>query len=155
MANYIIHKNPSIRIDLMVRKEYYPKLVGLFQLNGCRYETEEIRKIKGTEWVRLTDISSKYGSEIGRLIESFYDLKFFASDAEAAMNDKFYITINYKRKGKKKYVREDRKESDEGRKGGDRGESADNAGSGPVDGYSGNRADAGGAGTDDSGIPKE
>lgn len=121
---YIIHRHPAIRIDLVMKKVYWPKMAGIFQRCGCTYEREdpyELRK-KG-EWIRLVDIRGEKGWQTGALISLFYSLEWDALGSGQGLEDKFYILVNPRRK-EKKHVRKDRKEAGAGSEGGDRGEPA-------------------------------
>ena len=146
--NYIIQKDPSIRIDLMVEKRFLPTMVSYCQRMGCKYEKEtECKPIGDRNYVVLKDISGKNGATVGELIGLFYSLE-WGTLMEGENQKKFYILIN-RRKKAKKHAGKDRKETGEGRDSGDSGESAGNPGSGTVDQPAGDGDDSGDFGVDD------
>lgn len=127
--SYILCKHSDVKLDLAVKKKYWPKLTSVFQRTGCKYESETEYKIKNEQWIKLGDIRSEKGYEIGALISLFYALEFDSLAENKGKEDKFYILINPVRK-EKKHVRKDRKEVSAGRKGGNSGEPAGIAESG-------------------------
>ena len=138
--NYIIQKDPAVRIDLMTDKQYLPTLVSYCQRMGCKYEKEvECKPIKGREYVVLKDISGKNGAGVGELIGLFYSLE-WGSLIEGETQKKFYILINRRRKAKK-HAGKNRKETGAGSDGGNSGEPAGNAESEQVVGPVGDGCD--------------
>ena len=147
--NYIIQKDPSIRIDLMCEKQFLPTLVSYCQRMGCNYQKEtECPPMNGAQYVVLKDISGRNDAAVGELIGLFYSLE-WGSLTEGDAQKKFYILINRRRKGKKKHAGTDRKETGEGRDGGTGGEPADDSGSGQMDRPDRDGNDPGDAGFDD------
>ena len=144
---YSICKNPGIRLDLMVEAKYYPQLVGYFQRMGCTY-TEERRAEPGNgkQYAVLTDVQGKNGRAVGELIGLFYSLEW--ASLKDGTDDKFYILLNPRKKGKKKNVHKNRKETDAGSNAADRGSAADDSGSEPLGGLIGDGPYLGTAGYD-------
>ena len=142
--SYVVIKNPAIRIDLVVKKEYLPQLVGYISRMGCTYEAEQDKD----DWVCLMDISGPTGRHIGDTLGLFYSLE-WGHLVEGKPEDKFYILLNMRRKKAKKNVHKNRKEADQGSDGGNSGESAGYSEPGPVDGPAGNWDDTGAPCDDD------
>ena len=150
MGRYIVCKSPVVRLDLMVKKELHAQLVSYFERTGCTYEKEDAGNPgNGEEWVCLKNIEAKRGSDIGELLGLFYALEW--GNLVEGHDDKFYIIMNAKKKGKKKHVREDRKEVDSGSDSGDSGESGEPAEPGQVAGPTGEWPDIAVPGFDNSG----
>ena len=146
--NYIIHKDPSIRIDLMADKQFLPTLASYCQRMGCRYEKEiACKPIDGREYVVLRDISGRNGAAVGELIGLFYSLE-WGTLIEGETRKKFYILINRRKKAKKHAVK-DRKETGKGSGSGTGGEPAGHPGPGQVDQPAGDGDDPGDFGVDD------
>lgn len=125
--NYVVAKHPNVLVDMMVEERFYPQLIGYFQRTGCHYKKErEADPKNGKKYRVLKDVTGP-GGNLGELIGLFYSLE-WGNLIEGEPHGKFYIMINPRRKGKKKNVREDRKEADSGSEGGDRGESTGDAG---------------------------
>ena len=114
---YIIRTHPAIRMDLVVKKEYWPKMAGIFQRCGCTYEKEEPYEVRGSgEWIRLIDVHGDRGWQTGTLIGLFYALEWDQIGEGKGLDDKFYILLNPRRK-EKKHVRKDRKKAGSGSEG--------------------------------------
>ena len=146
--NYIIHKDPAIRIDMMVDKQFLPTIASYCQRLGCKYEKEvECKPIGERQYVVLRDISGRNEAAVGELIGLFYSLE-WGTLMEGETQKKFYILIN-RRKKAKKHAGRDRKETGEGRESGDSGESACNTGSGPMGEPAGDGFDPGDIGAGD------
>ena len=143
--SYVVIKNSSIKMDLVVKKEYQPQLVSYIERMGCTYAKETAGEKNG--FVCLHDISAPCGRNIGELIGLFYSLE-WGHLVEGLPDDKFYILLNTRKKAKK-HVHKNRKETDSGSEGGDRGEPSGNPGSEQVGGPAGDRLDAGNPVTDD------
>lgn len=142
---YIVCKHPAVRMDIVVKKEYEPQLVGYFERMGCKYEKEDpYTPMKGVEYVILRDISAANGRSIGELLGLFYSLE-WGHLVEGKESDKFYIMVNprRKKKGAKKHVQTNRPEPDQGSHSGNSGESSGNPGPGTVGGPAGDGIDAG------------
>ena len=101
--SYVICKHPAVRIDLLCKKEFWPKLVSDIQRCECTYEKEEqLTYEDGSEWVRLTDVTSLRGYELGALIGLFYGLEWGSvTRPNNGQEDKFYIMLNLRKRGKK------------------------------------------------------
>ena len=150
MGRYIVCKSPVVRLDLMVKKELHAQLVSYFERTGCTYEKEDAGNPgNGEEWVCLKNIEAKRGSDIGELLGLFYALEW--GNLVEGHDDKFYIIMNAKKKGKKKNVREDRKEADSGSESRNPGEPYKSAEPGQVAGTGREYYNAGTAGPDDPG----
>lgn len=110
--SYVICKEPNIRIDLMVKKQYYPQLIGYFQRMGCTYKKEIERHFGNDEsWIILKNVQADNGMKIGQLIGLFYSMDW--QGLTEGKEDKFYILLNSWKKGKK-YAGKDRKEIHQG-----------------------------------------
>lgn len=160
MGRYIICKDPSIQIDLIVREDLLPQLVSYIQRTGCTYAKEKPMNLHGpheldgtaVRHVCLKDVQSTKGVDLGELIGLFYSLEW--GNLVEGREDKFYVMIK-KRKGIKHHVHKNRAETNSGSESGDRGEPAVNSGSGPVDEPDRDGSDTGSAGTDNPGIVQE
>lgn len=135
---HVIFKHPLIRMDLMVRKKYWPKLVAYIRRCECFYEEENpYDPGNGEEWIRVKDVQSLRGYEIGNLVGLFYGMEWDSAINPENQADKFYICLNLRKRGKNENDLKDRKEAGPGCKSGAAGESA---------GYSELRPDAGSGG---------
>ena len=151
--SYVICAQPGIRIDILVKKEYWPKLIGHIQRCECTYRSEKEIDIDGDAWIKVNDIQADRGYKMGAFLGLFYGLEWDSLTGKVGGPEhKFYILIKQRRK---KHVRKDRKEADSGSKGGDRGKPANHSGSGPVDESAGDGTDAGVAGGNNPWIPQE
>ena len=150
MGRYIVCKSPVVRLDMMVKEEMHAQLVSYMMRTGCVYESEEkCNPGNGTKWVCLKGIEGPSGYSLGELIGLFYSLEW--GNLIEGHEDKFYLILNTKKKGKKKHVREDRQETDTGCESGNTGEPGVAAEPGPLAGYCGECSHAGAAGCDDPG----
>lgn len=128
--SHTIFKHPLVRMDLMVKKEYWPKLIGAIQSCECTYKEEVETKLDdGTEWICVKDISSLRGYGLGNLIGLFYGLEWKPLSDEVE-DEKFYILLSL-RKEKKKNGEQDREKVHSGSKGGTGGKSAGDIRFGP------------------------
>ena len=147
MGRYVISKSPVVKMDIMVAKEYLPMLASHCKLSGCSYEREEEVTLHDRAWVCLKNVEGK-GHQLGVLLGCMYGYeKINGIDP----NEKFYIILNAKKKGKKKNVCEDRAKVDARSESGTAGEPAGNAGPEQDPGYCGVVSDAGDPGIDDPG----
>ena len=130
--NYILSKDPSIRLDLMIDEQFAPQLVSYIERMGCKYVKEAVVKpVNGRIYRVLKDISGPNGAAVGELIGLFYSLE-WGSRVEGEAARKFYMMVYPRRKEKKKHANKNRKKADQGSNGGDRGESSCDSGSGEV-----------------------
>lgn len=114
--SYVIFKEPGIKIDLRVKKQYLPQLVGYVRSAHCAYDKEAIQVIKelNEEWAVLKNVTAENGKDLGQLIGLFYSMDWIGLTAGA--EDKFYFVI-HKARGKK-HGGKNRKKADSGREGG-------------------------------------
>ena len=147
--NYILMKDNSIRLDLIVDREFLPQMVGYVTRMGCTYtEEKQIEGIKGRDYVLLRDIQGPTCASVGELLGLFYSLE-WGSVTKGGDGRKFYIMLNSRRKGRKKNADKDRKEAGKGSHCGDHGEPSGNSGSEPLGGPAGNGTYIGDPGDDD------
>lgn len=118
---YIVSKHPGVKMDLVVLKEYWPKMAGIFQRTECTYESEEEFTSGEKTYIRLNDIQSNKGFRIGSMVGLFYAMEWDSSIG--GREDNFYILLNPRRR-KKQNVHKHRKETGAGSQGGDQGEPA-------------------------------
>lgn len=134
---YIVCKAPGVCVDLMVRKEYWPKLVSHIQRCSCTYEKEvEVDLGDGNEWLCVKDIRSMYGYELGTLLGLFYGMEWDNMTKNGAKEEKYYLLIN-NRKREKKNDGKTGSETDAGSIRGAVGKSAGNTRFGPNSGHRG------------------
>ena len=124
MACSII-KAQSVQIDVMVLEKYWPKLAGIFQRTGCRYEKEDRTRIRGDKtYIILRDVQADKANCLGEAVGMFFGLEWYFLTDESPRGrakDNFYILMRPRRKGKKN-VQKDRQEAGARCEGGDAGE---------------------------------
>ena len=147
--SYIICKSNNVQMDLMVLKKYQPQLVGYMRQYGCTYDREDEWEHKGKKYVVLKDIRGKRGKSLGDVIGLFYSLE-WNSLIEGSSEDKFYITMNARRRAKN-HADADRTETCEGGDSRNEREPAGNPESGTVGEPAGDGVDAGHPGADHPG----
>lgn len=127
-------KHPGVRIDVMVEKEHWPKIVSIIQNNGGSYFKEDTSEIKGKTYILIRDVKTVHAYSLFKLIE---ELSTYAEGPLGDLNAKIYILIKPRKKAKKN-VQKDREEAGTGSEGGNGGESgADQSGEDPGTGGSG------------------
>jgi hypothetical protein len=115
--SYIISKNDNVRLDIMIVKKYQPQLIGYMRQYGCTYDREvDWKSDKDNHYVILKDVKGEHGRDLGEVIGLFYSLE-WNKLIDGSSEDKFYITLNARRRAKD-HAGKDRKETGEGRDGG-------------------------------------
>ena len=137
--SYVIFKHPAIRMDLMVRRELWPKLVSHIARCDCTYAEERttVNKKTGEAWVCVKDVRSLRGYKIGELIGLFYGLEWEIVQKDEEDNARFYILLN-PRKGGYNNARKNRKTAGARRQGRNTGKPAGDIQPGPDSGHRGN-----------------
>lgn len=146
---YSLFKTPGTQMDIMVLKKYWAKLAGHVERTGCKYKKEdEVRASDGNEYVVLRDVSGN-SHHLGCLIGLFYGLEWeYLAEPGHPSEDRFYILIKERRKGKK-HVQKDRKKAGPGSKSRNTGKPGDIQ-SGQPGGAGKSGDNAAGSGGDDS-----
>ena len=120
--SYVVCREKGIRLDLMAKKKFWPKMVGHIQRAECTYAEEKEIRIGGVDWILVKDIQSKYGYETGALLGLFYGLEW--ENLQKGEDEKFYILLSTDGKGARKRVHKARKKAHDGRQGRTAGEPA-------------------------------
>lgn len=150
--SYVISKHPSVRINLMVKKENLAELVSYVERCGCRYKKErEIVPGNGETWVSLVDIEAENGKALGDLIGLFYSMEW--KNLTEGREEKYYMIIA-ERKGKK-YAGKMGPKAGKRSKGGNKGKSNASDRYNVDRGYSGDDSEPGDPGDYDIRIGKE
>lgn len=150
---YIVCKHPGIRMDIMVRRQYWADVVGMIERTGCTYWREDhVEPVKDEPYVILRDIQAKKDHQLGEFLGLLYGLEWKAV-TEPEIRDvprKFYILLR-QRKGKKekRHAEEVREEIRPGSESGDRGEPAGDIQPGEAAGDCGDGPCPDWSGTDD------
>lgn len=143
--SYVVCRDEGIQMDLMVKKKYWPKLIGHIQRSECTYKEEKEIEISGESWIRVVDIQAKYGYELGGLLGLFYGMEWDSLKQED--ETKFYILLGNKKEAGRN-ARKTRKKAHAGRKGGADGKPAGDIRPGKAAGPGGDGAGAGDPGAD-------
>ena len=123
----IVIPNPSVRIDIMVRKEFLPIVSSRIDVCHCFIDKQiDVPDLgNGEEWVKLIDLQAHQKRLLGECICALYGAVIVASDE--TNDEKLYILMQ-PRKKEGYDVRKDRKKAGAGSKGGNSGKPARNSG---------------------------
>ena len=129
--SYVVCKHPGVRVDIMVKRQYWADIVALIDRTGCSYWKEDhVQPVKDDPYVILRDVQAPKGNQLGDFIGLLYNFERdlenqVVADSESANTiRKFYVLIR-PRKGKKEknHAEEIREEVHAGSDSGTRGES--------------------------------
>ena len=124
----IVIPNPSVRIDIMVRKEFLPIVSSRIDECHCFIEKQiDVPDMgNGEEWVKLIDLQAHQKRLLGECLGALHTADFVIFSQEKK-DEKLYILMQ-PRKKEGYDVRKDRKKAGAGSKGGNSGKSARNSG---------------------------
>ena len=146
--SYVVCRHPAVRMDIMVRREFWGDVVSIAQRTGCTYQKEDhVEPVKGQPYVILRDIQAPKGNQIGEFLGLLYGLEWknVTEPENQEAPKKFYFLFNI-RKGKKEkdHAIEIREEVCAGSESGDSGEPAGDIQSGEASAACGSGDCAGG-----------